>query len=132
MASPSVGVLKARLYRPFSAAAFVKALPSTVESIAVLDRTKEPGAVGEPLYQDVVAALAEEWKGRTSHDNFPHVIGGRYGLSSKEFTPAMVKAIFQELKRPDSKRHFTIGITDDVTHLSLQWNADDWREPENV
>lgn len=103
------GVLTVRLYRPFPAADLVAALPETVRRIAVLDRTKEPGAGGEPLYLDVVAALAEQ--GRTGVD----VIGGRYGLASKEFTPAMVKGVFDELARPQSRRHVTVGIVDDVT-----------------
>ncbi|NMB90276.1 MAG: pyruvate:ferredoxin (flavodoxin) oxidoreductase, partial [Chloroflexi bacterium] len=109
-----VGVLKVRLYRPFSVEHFVKALPATVKSIAVLDRCKEPGATGEPLYQDVLAALAEGWDG-----DLPRVSGGRYGLASKEFTPAMVKAVFDELDQPAPKTHFTVGIHDDVTHTSL-------------
>ncbi len=113
-----VGVLKVRLYRPFAGEAFVKALPKSVRSIAVLDRTKEPGAGGEPLYLDVIAALAE-FGGRHGFAAMPVVIGGRYGLSSKEFTPAMVKAVYDELAKPDPKRHFTVGITDDVTHMSL-------------
>ncbi|MDR2338392.1 MAG: pyruvate:ferredoxin (flavodoxin) oxidoreductase [Deltaproteobacteria bacterium] len=113
----SVGVLKVRLYRPFAVEAFINALPANVESIAVLDRTKEPGAVGEPLYQDVISALVE--KGKTNIK----VIGGRYGLSSKEFTPAMVKAIFDELKKEKPKQHFTVGINDDLTHLSLDYDT---------
>ncbi|HUI88771.1 MAG TPA: pyruvate:ferredoxin (flavodoxin) oxidoreductase [Anaerolineales bacterium] len=108
-----VGVIRVRLYRPFSIEHFVKSLPKTVKSIAVLDRTKEPGASGEPLYLDVVNALAE-----SNHSNIK-VVGGRYGLSSKEFTPAMVKAALDELKKPAPKNHFTVGITDDVTHTSL-------------
>jgi pyruvate-ferredoxin/flavodoxin oxidoreductase len=109
-----VGVLTVKLYRPFSVDRFLAALPPTVRSIAVLDRTKEPGAIGEPLYQDVIAAL-HEGGGRGS----VKVIGGRYGLGSKEFTPAMVKAVFDELAKPSPKRHFTVGIVDDVTGLSL-------------
>ncbi len=113
-----VGVVVVRLYRPFSVADFVRALPKTTRAIAVLDRTKEPGAVGEPLYQDVVTALAES-------DDAPtgvRLIGGRYGISSKEFTPAMAKAVFDELGRDKPRRHFTVGIHDDVTHLSLDWD----------
>src|SRR5581483_4443040 len=113
---PKLGVLKVRLYRPFSIEHFVQSLPSTVKRIAVLDRTKEPGSVGEPLYIDVVTALAESaaWgKGILK------VVGGRYGLSSKEFTPAMAKAVFDELRKPNCKNHFTVGIEDDVTHLSI-------------
>jgi pyruvate-ferredoxin/flavodoxin oxidoreductase len=111
--SARVGVLTVKLYRPFSVEHFLAALPATVRSIAVLDRTKEPGAIGEPLYQDVVAALHEGRHGSVQ------VIGGRYGLGSKEFTPAMVKAVFDELATPSPKRHFTVGIVDDVTGLSL-------------
>jgi pyruvate-ferredoxin/flavodoxin oxidoreductase len=115
-----VGVLKVRLYRPFSVGDFVASLPSTVRSIAVLDRTKEPGAVGEPLYQDVVAALAEASCDGSAHSaGPPRVIGGRYGLSSKEFTPAQVKSVFDELAADKPKRHFTVGIVDDVTNHSL-------------
>ncbi|HMO86354.1 MAG TPA: pyruvate:ferredoxin (flavodoxin) oxidoreductase, partial [Lacipirellulaceae bacterium] len=115
------GVVTVRLYRPFDGAALVRALPPTVERIAVLDRTKEPGAVGEPLYLDVLAALAEHWADRDGAGPLPTVIGGRYGLSSKEFTPAMAQAVFTNLRQPAGrrKRHFTVGIYDDVTHLSL-------------
>ena len=120
-----VGLLKVRLYRPFDAGAFLAALPKTVKSIAVLDRTKEPGALGEPLYQDVVTALAEAAiAGTLPLPGLPRVIGGRYGLSSKEFTPAMAKAIFDELASAEPKRHFTVGIEDDVTHLSLAYDPD--------
>ena len=119
-----VGLLVVRLFRPFSASAFVAALPATVRSIAVLDRTKEPGAPGEPLYQDVVTSIAEEIAERkTAFTGFPRVIGGRYGLSSKEFTPAMAAAVFAELEGNDPKNHFTVGIHDDVTRTSLP--ADD-------
>ena len=110
-----VGVLQVNLYRPWSAAHFLKALPDSLKSIAVLDRTKEPGALGEPLYQDVLNTLAEEGKA-------VKVVGGRYGLSSKEFTPAMVKAVFDELKKEQPKNHFTIGIHDDLTHTSLDFD----------
>ncbi|HUE16586.1 MAG TPA: pyruvate:ferredoxin (flavodoxin) oxidoreductase, partial [Planctomycetaceae bacterium] len=132
-----VGLLKVRLFRPFSAEAFVAALPPTVRRLAVLDRTKEPGALGEPLYQDVVTALSEAWtQGVESNSlrrgSLPSVIGGRYGLSSKEFTPAMALAVYRELKSDDAKRHFTIGIVDDVTHLSLRWEADEHHEPSEV
>jgi pyruvate-ferredoxin/flavodoxin oxidoreductase len=116
-----VGLLKVRLYRPFAAEAFVAALPKTATSIAVLDRTKEAGAVGEPLYVDVVTALSETRNGARA---FPRIIGGRYGLSSKEFTPAMVKAVFDELKSGAPKNHFTIGIQDDVTHTSLVYDPE--------
>ncbi len=118
-----LGVLKVRLYRPFAAEAFMAALPTTVKSIAVLDRTKEPGALGEPLYQDVVTALSESFSSPTPRFlQNPRVIGGRYGLSSKEFTPAMVKCIFDELKKSQPKNKFTIGIQDDVTHTSLDYD----------
>jgi len=115
------GVLKIRLFRPFSVERFLQALPSTVKRIVVLDRTKEPGAIGEPLYQDILSALAE---GRSSLTSYtapdPLVIGGRYGLGSKEFTPAMVKAVFDNLASENPKNHFTVGIEDDVTHHSLE------------
>lgn len=114
------GVLKVRLFRPFAIKAFVDALPKTVKAIAVLDRCKEPGSVGEPLFQDVVAALAEARDAGYVDAGFtPKLTGGRYGLASKEFTPAMVKAIFDELAKASPKRRFTVGITDDVTDLSL-------------
>jgi pyruvate-ferredoxin/flavodoxin oxidoreductase len=112
-----VGVLKVRLYRPFSVEHFVRALPATVKAVAVLDRTKEPGSVGEPLYLDVVASLAGAG-GRA----LPRIIGGRYGLGSKEFTPAMVKAVFDELGEAVPRSGFTIGINDDVTQTSLAWD----------
>lgn len=117
-----VGVVKVRLYRPFDIAAFVNALPATTKSIAVLDRTKEPGATGEPLYQDIVSALVEQWAEANDGPPLPRMIGGRYGLSSKEFTPGMVKAIFDELVADRPKNHFTIGINDDVTHTSLNYD----------
>jgi pyruvate-ferredoxin/flavodoxin oxidoreductase len=116
----NVGILKVRLYRPFAGSAFVAALPASVKSIAVLDRTKEPGAMGEPLYQDVVTAIAESVaSGSSPLKSFPKVIGGRYGLASKEFTSAMAKAVFDEIKKAQPKNHFTVGITDDVTNTSL-------------
>ncbi|KAA0280641.1 MAG: pyruvate:ferredoxin (flavodoxin) oxidoreductase [Chloroflexi bacterium] len=108
-----VGVMRVRLYRPFSVEHFIKALPKSVKSIAVLDRTKEPGATGEPLYMDVISALVEGDRQSIK------VIGGRYGLSSKEFTPAMAKAVFDELTKPEPKNHFTVGINDDVSKTSL-------------
>ncbi len=116
-----VGLVKVRLYRPFSAAHFLKSLPRTVRTLAVLDRCKEPGAGGEPLYMDVVGALAEA-RNDGVFDSAPRVIGGRYGLSSKEFTPAMVKAVFDEAARERPKNHFTVGIVDDVTETSLPWD----------
>ena len=117
-----LGIVKVRLYRPFDAAAMIAALPATVKAIAVLDRTKEPGSLGEPLYQDVVTALAES-AGKLPFEA-PLVIGGRYGLSSKEFTPAMVKGVFDEISKLEPKNHFTIGIDDDVTHTSLSYDPD--------
>jgi pyruvate-ferredoxin/flavodoxin oxidoreductase len=118
-----VGVLKVRLFRPFSADAFLRRLPRSVRAIAVLDRTKEPGALGEPLYQDVVTALAEaRAAGTAAFAGEPIVVGGRYGLSSKEFTPAMVKAVFDNLALDRPKNHFTVGIVDDVTHTSLGYD----------
>jgi pyruvate-ferredoxin/flavodoxin oxidoreductase len=116
-----VGIVKVRLYRPFDANALIAALPKTVQSIAVLDRCKEPGSAGEPLYQDVVTVLAEN-AGNLPFAAFPKVIGGRYGLSSKEFTPAMVKGIFDELTKTAPKNHFTVGIDDDVSHTSLAYD----------
>jgi pyruvate-ferredoxin/flavodoxin oxidoreductase len=125
-----VGMLKVRLMRPFSLEHFLEALPKTVKSIAVLDRTKEPGALGEPLYQDVIIALTEGFTaGKAPMATFPKVIGGRYGLSSKEFTPAMVKRIFAELTKPTLQNHFTIGINDDVTHTSLTYDPAFSTEP---
>jgi pyruvate-ferredoxin/flavodoxin oxidoreductase len=118
-----LGLLKVRLFRPFAAEAFLTALPETVRKIAVLDRTKEPGATGEPLYQDIVTTIAEALTiGRIPISQFPVIVGGRYGLSSKEFTPSMAKGIFDELAKPHPKNHFTIGIDDDVTHSSLPWD----------
>nr|CAI78535.1 pyruvate oxidoreductase [uncultured Chloroflexota bacterium] len=122
-----VGLIKVRLYRPFSNEHLLKAIPSSVKKIAVLDRTKEPGAAGEPLYMDVVNALFEGERKTIK------VIGGRYGLSSKEFTPAMIKAVFDELTKPEPKHHFTIGITDDVSHTSLEFDPSfDIESPETV
>jgi pyruvate-ferredoxin/flavodoxin oxidoreductase len=112
-----VGLLKVRCYRPFAVETFVAALPASAKSLAVLDRTKEPGAIGEPLYCDVVTALAETGLPKK-------VIGGRYGLGSAEFTPAMVKAVYDELLKPSPKNHFTVGINDDVTHTSLDYDRE--------
>jgi len=120
-----VGLLKVRLYRPFSIKHFVAALPASVKSVAVLDRTKEPGAAGDPLYLDVVNAFVEA--GRTIK-----VVAGRYGLSSKEFTPAMVKAVFENLAKPQPKSHFTVGIQDDVTYSHLEYDAAFSTEPDDV
>ena len=125
VAGERVGVLKVRLFRPFAARLLVEALPASSRAIAVLDRCKEPGAPGEPLYLDVVAALAEEWAAVHGATALPAVLGGRYGLSSKEFTPAMVKAVFDHLRpllvpgQPRPLNHFTVGIDDDLTHRSL-------------
>jgi pyruvate-ferredoxin/flavodoxin oxidoreductase len=119
------GLIKVRLYRPFDAEALIAAMPATTRSIAVLDRTKEPGADGEPLYKDIVTALAQDFCSDDARfKQLPTVIGGRYGLSSKEFTPAMVKAVFDELDKPRPKNHFTIGIHDDVSNSSLDWDED--------
>jgi len=118
-----VGVLKVRLYRPFSIERFIDALPKTVEAIAALDRTKEIGASGEPLYLDVVNALNEHRENKRLAFAMPKIIGGRYGLSSKEFTPSMIKAVFDELKKEKPKNHFTIGIYDDVSNTSLEWDS---------
>ena len=127
-----IGMVKVRLYRPFDSSAFLAALPSTVKSIAVLDRCKEPGASGEPLYMDIVTVLAENAATLPFAKN-PTVIGGRYGLSSKEFTPAMVKGIFDELTKPAPKNHFTIGIDDDVSHTSLTYDpAFSTEDPKTV
>src|SRR5690606_35699110 len=109
-----VGVLKVHLYRPFSPKYFFDAMPETVRRIAVLDRTKEPGALGEPLYQDVCAIYADRDK-----DDMPLIVGGRYGLGSKDTTPSQIKAVFDNLDMKEPKNHFTIGIVDDVTYKSL-------------
>jgi pyruvate-ferredoxin/flavodoxin oxidoreductase len=120
-----VGAVKVRLFRPFSVEHFVEALPDSVKVVAVLDRTKEPGSAGEPMYQDVVTAVAEL-------DRKVKVVGGRYGLSSKEFTPAMAKGLFDELKKDAPKNHFTLGIYDDVTNTSLDYDPDFSIESEDV
>ena len=127
-----VGVLKVRLFRPWDSAAFVACLPKTIKKIAVLDRTKEPGAAGEPLYQDVITALAECWPAHVGNGSMPLVIGGRYGLSSKEFTPAMAAGVFNELNKPKPKNHFTTGINDDVTHLSLDYDPQFSTETDDI
>ncbi len=119
-----VGLLKVRLFRPFDSAAFAAALPKTTRAIAVLDRTKEPGSTGEPLYLDAVTALSEAWAAGPIDGRGPRIIGGRYGLSSKEFTPAMVKAVFDELRKETPRNHFTVGIHDDVTHSSLEFDPE--------
>src|SRR3989442_1750237 len=126
-----VGLLKVRLYRPFSVDRFVSALPSSVQTIAVLDRTKEPGSAGEPLYQDVVTAISEAlMKGNAAFNRPPRIVGGRYGLGSKEFTPAMVKSVFDEMTKPQPQNHFSVGIVDDVTFMSLPFDQGFTTEPE--
>ena len=129
-----VGVLKVRLFRPFPAAELIKTLPSTVKKIAVLDRTKEPGAQGEPLHQDVIQALFDaQASGDLAFTNgMPTVVGGRYGLSSKEFTPAMVKGVYDNLAQDKPKNHFTIGINDDVLGTSLPYDEDYSTEADDV
>ncbi len=120
-----VGLVKVRLYRPFSIEHLISSLPKSVDKIAVLDRTKEPGSSGEPLYLDIINAVTETFiNGNLPFNNFPKIIGGRYGLSSKEFTPSMVKAVYDELKKDKPKNHFTIGIIDDVTHTSLEFDPE--------
>jgi pyruvate-ferredoxin/flavodoxin oxidoreductase len=119
-----LGLIKVRLYRPFDIPTFLNALPASTKRIAALDRTKEPGAIGEPLYQDIVTALVEGWSDRAEDRPVPRVIGGRYGLSSKEFTPAMAAAVFDEMVDVKPRKHFTVGIVDDVTHLSLKWDPE--------
>jgi pyruvate-ferredoxin/flavodoxin oxidoreductase len=127
-----LGLIKVRLYRPFSVSHFIDALPASTQAVAVLDRTKEPGAVGEPLYLDIVSALAEARASQPGRPFPVRVIGGRYGLSSKEFSPAMVKAVFEDLRQDRPRPHFTVGIADDVTHLSLPVDTDFTIEPPDV
>jgi pyruvate-ferredoxin/flavodoxin oxidoreductase len=122
-----VGLLKVRLYRPFSVSHFIDALPASTKAIAVLDRTKEPGSTGEPLYQDVVTSISETARFKQS----VRVIGGRYGLSSKEFTPGMVKGVFDELKKPEPKNHFSVGIDDDITFNSISFDQSFSTEPDD-
>lgn len=128
-----VGLIKVRLFRPFSMKHLIQSLPATVKGIVVLDRTKEPGATGEPLYNDVVATMAENrvegWK---IFNSDPKIINGRYGLSSKEFTPPMVKRVLDELNEEKPKNHFTIGINDDVTHTSLSMENADWETDPDI
>lgn len=120
-----VGVVKVRLFRPFDAGELLRAIPETTKTIAVLDRTKEPGSDGEPLYKDIVTACCDSYmRGTGKFAELPRIVGGRYGLSSKEFTPGMVKAVFDELKAPQPKNHFTIGIHDDLSSTSLEWDED--------
>jgi pyruvate-ferredoxin/flavodoxin oxidoreductase len=129
-----VGVLKVRLYRPFSVEHFVAALPATVKSLVVLDRTKEPGASGDPLYLDVITAVTEMMaEGRAPFRVAPRIISGRYGLSSKEFTPAMVEAVFDNAALEKPKNHFTVGISDDVTNTSLSYDPEfSTEDPQTV
>ena len=128
-----VGLVKVRLYRPFSIKHLMAAFPKTTKSVAVLDRTKEPGSMGEPLYMDILSSFTEEMAtDRLPFAEFPKVIGGRYGLSSKEFTPAMVKAVYDELKKDKSKNHFTIGIKEDVTNTSLDYDPNFSTESDDV
>ena len=123
-----VGAVKVRLFRPFSGEHLLKAIPPSVRKIAVLDRTKEPGSAGEPLYQDIMTAFAE----MASERPMPTIVGGRYGLSSKEFTPAMVKAVFDNLSTDGPRNHFTVGINDDVSNTSLEWDPAFSTEPDHV
>ena len=125
------GVLKVHLYRPFPAEALIEALPATVKTIAVMDRTKEAGSQGEPMYLDVVSAVADAYTAGKIK-TMPRVIGGRYGLSSKEYTPAMAKAVFENAEKEDAKTRFTVGITDDVTNLSLPVDSSFDIEDEDV
>jgi pyruvate-ferredoxin/flavodoxin oxidoreductase len=125
-----VGIIKVRLFRPFSIQHLINEIPKTVKSIAVLDRTKEPGSIGEPLYQDVVTAFTEALDAdNAKFKSFPTIVGGRYGLSSKEFTPAMIKSVYDELNKSRPKNHFTVGIKDDVTKTSLEFDAEFDIEP---
>ncbi|MFN3873791.1 MAG: pyruvate:ferredoxin (flavodoxin) oxidoreductase [Ignavibacterium sp.] len=117
-----IGAIKVRLYRPFSIDHFINALPKTTKAIAVLDRTKEPGSAGEPLYQDVINAISEKYMNGELGFAYPKIVSGRYGLSSKEFTPAMIKAVFDNLASDKPKNHFTVGIIDDVTNSSLDFD----------
>jgi pyruvate-ferredoxin/flavodoxin oxidoreductase len=128
-----VGLVKVRLYRPFDKRRFIESLPSTTAALAILDRTKEPGSAGEPLYLDSIAAIHEGLvNGWGNLKNMPKIIGGRYGLSSKEFTPAMVKSIFEHTLAEKPKNHFTVGIRDDLTHTDIDYNPDFSVEPDDV
>jgi pyruvate-ferredoxin/flavodoxin oxidoreductase len=128
-----VGLVKVRLYRPWSTAHFIEALPGTIKSIAVLDRTKEPGSQGEPLYLDVRTAIGEAMAGGTfEFDGYPVIVGGRYGLGSNEFTAGMCKAVLDNLQADKPKNHFTVGINDDVTFTSLDWDPSFTAEPKGV
>ncbi len=128
-----VGLLKVRLYRPLDGEALIRMLPKSVQKVSVLDRTKEPGALGEPLYQDVITAMSEHFDaGRNGFAKRPLVVGGRYGLSSKEFSPAMIQGVYDDLNKDHPKNHFTVGIVDDVTNLSIDYNAEFSTEPDDV
>lgn len=128
-----VGLVKVRLFRPFSMNHLIQSLPETVEGIAVLDRTKEPGSTGEPLYNDVLASIQEnQTEGWKKFSDDVKVINGRYGLSSKEFTPPMINGIFDELKKQKPKNHFTIGINDDLTNTSLEYSTNGWDTDKEV
>lgn len=128
-----VGIVKVRLYRPFDMKRFVESFPPTTKVIAVLDRTKEPGSIGEPMYLDCVTAIHDGLSnGWGKLKSSPKIVGGRYGLSSKEFTPAMVKGVFDHLSAKDPKNHFTVGIQDDVTHLSIPYDPEFSTEPDDV
>ena len=127
-----VGLIKVRLFLPFVTEAFLAALPKTVQRIAVLDRVKEPGTNGEPLYQAIATALMDGWHAASGNGSLPMIVGGRYGLSSKEFTPAMVASIYEELAKPQPKKRFTVGIVDDVTNLSLGWDPNFSTETEDT
>jgi len=128
-----VGVLKVHLFRPFSLEHFAKALPKSVKAIAVLDKTKESGALGEPLYEDVRTAIGEAMADKlVSFKDCPVIVGGRYGLGSSDFTGAMAKAVLDNLKEKSPKKHFTVGINDDVTHTSLSFDPKFSTEPEGV
>jgi pyruvate-ferredoxin/flavodoxin oxidoreductase len=132
-AGEKVGLVKVRLYRPFDVKAFAESLPASVKRISVLDRTKEPGAIGEPLYIDVRTAVGEAMSdGLVSFGKYPMIVGGRYGLGSKEFTPAMAKAVFDDLKTDKPKNHFTVGINDDVTNTSLPFDESYENNQEGV
>ncbi|MBI5470933.1 MAG: pyruvate:ferredoxin (flavodoxin) oxidoreductase [Ignavibacteriae bacterium] len=128
----NIGMIKVRLFRPFDMSRFIAAITTTVKTIAVLDRTKEPGASGEPMYQDVLTALTEAFVNNKLPFAFPKIIGGRYGLSSKEFTPAMVQGVYDEMKKASPKNHFTVGINDDVTFTSIDYDAAFSTEPDDV
>ncbi len=128
-----VGVLKVRLFRPFSTKDFIAAIPKTVKSIAVLDRTKEPGSIGEPLYEDIRTAVGEAMsEGFAPFNDYPVIVGGRYGLGSAEFNAGMAKSVLDNLKEKSPKNHFTVGIHDDVTGTSLPWDEDFSSEPPGV